>query len=262
MPIFIGGCITGVTTALFGFGGGFVVVPLLYALAVATDSADPMHVAIATSSAIMIVNSLIASLAQLKAGRLKKDFLWPLAAYIALGASGGAFLGRLMSDEVLRIVFVVYLGITILDTLFRRGFLDSQKSSFRGPLQPATAAGAGIVIGAVASALGVGGSVMTVPLLRRRGLLMVEATAMANPLSVPIAVAGTVMYGFVSTGSPAGAEPGHVGLVNVAAAITLLAGSVPIIFLVKRLVRKISDKAHAVAYVGLLAVALVGTIIV
>lgn len=35
---------------------------------------------------------------------------------------------------------------------------------------------------------------MTVPLLRRRGLSMTQATAMANPLSLPVALVGTAVY--------------------------------------------------------------------
>lgn len=44
-----------------------------------------------------------------------------------------------------------------------------------------------------ATFLGVGGSVMTVPLLRRCGLSMSQATSMTNPLSVPVALAGTLI---------------------------------------------------------------------
>ncbi|PMZ30056.1 permease, partial [Pseudomonas sp. GW247-3R2A] len=34
------GCMTGVTAVLFGFGGGFVVVPLLYRMLMASHGAD------------------------------------------------------------------------------------------------------------------------------------------------------------------------------------------------------------------------------
>lgn len=91
---------------------------------------------------------------------------------------------------------------------------------------------------------------------------MAEATAMANPLSVPVAIVGTVIYGFASSGPSAAAVPGQVGFVNLAAAVALLAGSLPTIFVIKRLAGKIPDRSHAVAYVGLLVLALLGTILV
>ena len=104
----------------------------------------------------------------------------------------------------------------------------------------------------VASFLGVGGSVMTVPLLRRRGLPMVEAAAMANPLSLPVAVIATAIY---LTG------PGPTGVVDPLAAAALLAGSLPTIALSRRLLPPIPDRAHAVAYVGLLIAALVAVLV-
>jgi hypothetical protein len=40
----------------------------------------------------------------------------------------------------------------------------------------------------------VGGSVMTVPLLRRHGYDMKYCVSAANPLSIPVAVIGALMY--------------------------------------------------------------------
>lgn len=54
------GGLAGVTTVLFGFGGGFVVVPLLYTLLMAVHGLDSgigqaaMHIAVATSTALMV----------------------------------------------------------------------------------------------------------------------------------------------------------------------------------------------------------------
>ena len=54
------GGLAGVTTVLFGFGGGFVVVPLMVTLLVAFHGPDSatgqaaMHIAVATSTALMI----------------------------------------------------------------------------------------------------------------------------------------------------------------------------------------------------------------
>ncbi|MCV5863407.1 sulfite exporter TauE/SafE family protein, partial [Escherichia coli] len=49
-------------------------------------------------------------------------------------------------------------------------------------------------IGTIAALLGVGGSVMTVPLLRRHGHTMRECISAANPLSLPVALCGAVTY--------------------------------------------------------------------
>jgi len=120
----------------------------------------------------------------------------------------------------------------------------------------------GVGIGAAASFLGVGGSVLTVPLLRRRGLPMANATAMANPLSLPVAVVGTAVYALAGGADTAGSPVGHVGYVDAVAAATLLAGSLPTIALARRVVGRIPDRVHAVAYVVLLAAALLAVLLV
>ncbi|RKT88650.1 hypothetical protein SAMN05421805_1011691 [Saccharopolyspora antimicrobica] len=253
------GCLTGVTTVLFGFGGGFIIVPVVFAVVAATTGADAMHTAVATSTAVMIVNASTATLAQARSGRLRKEHLHPLAEFIALGAVLGAVAAIWAPDALLHLLFIGYLAITIADSLLRRGFLDNagQRGQVR-PLGKAASTAGGVGIGAVASFLGVGGSVLTVPLLRRRGLPMADAAAMANPLSVPVAIAGTAVYALAA---PATAYPGQLGHVNVLVAAALLCGSLPTIAVVKRLVGKIPDRVHAIAYLVLLVIVLIAMVV-
>ncbi|WP_199730628.1 sulfite exporter TauE/SafE family protein [Amycolatopsis panacis] len=237
------GCLSGVTTVLFGFGGGFVTVPVVAAV---TTGVDPMHIAVATSTAVMVVNSATATVVQARAGRLRREYLWPLAAFIAMGAVAGSVTAAETGDPTLRVLFATYLGVTIVDSVLRGGFLRSQGDP--RPLSPITTTAGGAGIGAVASFLGVGGSVLTVPLLRRKGLAMADATAMANPLSLPVAVIGTAVY--------ASAGSGPVGYLDPLAGAALLAGSLPTIALVRRVADRLPDRVHAIAYVLLLATAL------
>ncbi|MFF5565331.1 sulfite exporter TauE/SafE family protein [Streptomyces sp. NPDC012623] len=260
LVLFLFGCLTGVTTVLFGFGGGFITVPVLYgSLTVAADpGTDAMHVAVATSTAVMLVNSLTATWAQLRAGRLRREYLWPLSAFVAVGAVVGSYAATWAGGPLLRVLFAAYLVVTIADSLLRRGFLSLPDSSGPAPLGRFTTTFGGVGIGAVAASLGVGGSVMTVPLLRRRGLPMAEATAMANPLSVPVAVAGSIVY-LLATSAPAHA--GRVGYVDLAACAALLGGSLPTIALVKRVAGRVPDRVHSVAYVVLLVLVLLAMLL-
>ena len=95
---------------------------------------------------------------------------------------------------------------------------------------------------------------MTVPLLRRRGLPMAEATAMANPLSVPVAVVGTFVYALAPTAT---AGTGRLGYVDLGAGAALLIGSLPIIVLARRVTGRVPDRVHSAAYVVLLVVVLI-----
>ena len=238
------GVLSGLTTVLFGFGGGFVTVPVIYALS--RGGPDAMHVAVATSNAVMIVNAAVAALAHHRADRLRREDLWPLAGWMALGAMGGAVAATAAPEGVIRVLFAVYLAVTVVDSVLRGGFLRPGASR---PLGAVTSSLGGVGIGAVAAFLGVGGSVMTVPLLRRRGRPMARAVAAANPLTLPVAVVATAVY-LTLPGAGAG------GTVDLLAAAALLAGSLPTIPLARRVLPRIPDRVHAVAYVGLLLVAL------
>ncbi|OVZ24411.1 permease, partial [Pseudomonas aeruginosa] len=173
--LFLCGCLTGVSAVLFGFGGGFVVVPLLYHLLQLGRAADDplaqaaMQVAVATSTCVMIVNAALATYRHRRAGSLLRAYVWPLGAYIGVGAVLGAALVGLASGDFIRLAFVAYLAITILDCLLRRGFLSRAEERQARPLGVGETRLGGTLIGAIATFLGVGGSVMTVPLLRRCG---------------------------------------------------------------------------------------------
>ncbi|WP_037303665.1 sulfite exporter TauE/SafE family protein [Amycolatopsis orientalis] len=255
------GCLSGVTTVLFGFGGGFITVPVVYAFALAEpgQALGAMHVAVATSTAVMVVNAGSATLGQLRSGRLRRDYLWPLIAFIGLGAVLGSFAATAADESVLRWLFVAYLALTIADSVVRKGFVSRREDTRPRPLGGLTTTAGGTGIGAVASFLGVGGSVLTVPLLRRKGLPMADAAALANPLSLPVAVIGTAVYAFAATGTTFGAT--HLGYVDLVAAGALLCGSLPTIAVARRVVGRVPDRAHAIAYLGLLAAALIAIVV-
>ncbi|WP_426233880.1 sulfite exporter TauE/SafE family protein [Pseudomonas sp. TWP3-2] len=256
------GCLTGVTAVLFGFGGGFVVVPLLYRMLSASHGADDpigqstMHIAVATSTCVMIVNALIATAKHRRAGNLIRQYLWPLGGFIGGGAVVGAIAAVWVSGEVIRYAFIAYLGVTIVDCLLRRGFLTHSEGVIPRRLNRTETSGGGVGIGAIATFLGVGGSVMTVPLLRRCGLSMSQATSMANPLSVPVALAGTVTYMALAGFSESDLGTWFVGYVDLLAFAALTVGSLVGIRLATPWIGRIPDRAHAWVYIGLLIIVL------
>ncbi|QXI31440.1 sulfite exporter TauE/SafE family protein [Pseudomonas vanderleydeniana] len=259
------GGLAGVTSVLFGFGGGFVVVPLLYrALSASPDpavSGAAMQIAVATSTCVMIVNALLATAKHRRAGNLRRAWIWPLAGFIGLGAILGAVLASGCSSEVLRWAFIVYLGLTLLDCLARRGFIQQATIRPIRPLTPVVTVLGGVLIGSVATFLGVGGSVMTVPLLRRSGLSMTLATAMANPLSVPVAVVGTLTYVALAGVHPLGLGPGFAGYVDLLAFVLLIFGALLGMRLATPLIGRIPDRLHAGIYIGLLGLVLLAMVL-
>ena len=220
-----------------------------------------MHIAVATSTCVMIVNAAAATRRHQKAGNILRAYVWPLAGYIAVGAALGALAAMRIDGGLVRLAFIAYLAVTLADCLLRQGFLAHDGGGQPRPLGGAATAGGGLAIGAVAAFLGVGGSVMTVPLLRRRGLPMAQAAAMANPLTLPVAVAGTLAYVVAARDLPAGLAPWMAGYVDLPAFALLSLGSLVGIRLGAPLIPRIPDRLHARAYLALLALVLLGMLL-
>jgi uncharacterized membrane protein YfcA len=175
-----------------------------------------------------------------------------LGGFIGVGAVVGAVAAMWVSGEVIRYAFIAYLGVTIADCLLRRGFLTASDTAIPRRLGRAEVSGGGVGIGTIATFLGVGGSVMTVPLLRRCGLSMSQATSMANPLSLPVALAGTLTYMAMAGFTEFDLGPWFVGYVDVLAFAVLTVGSLVGIRLATPWIGRIPDRMHARVYVGLL----------
>lgn len=247
------GLLVGLTTVLFGFGGGFVTVPIV-TVADASMGGDAVRVATATSALVMLVNAAVATASTRRdvLGRLRGRA--GLFVLLVVGGALGAAAARFAPDGLIRWGFVVYVGATVVDLLVRPGFL---RSDTRPTRQAPDGAGVrtvlGLPIGAVAAFLGVGGSVMTVPVMRRAGASMPVATALANPLTLAIA-APAVLVTLLAHGTVP-AAPGLVGAVDVLAAAALLIGAMPVIVVLRRRPPRIPEAVHAWGYVLLLGAA-------
>ncbi|MEQ4923176.1 sulfite exporter TauE/SafE family protein [Proteus hauseri] len=254
------GLISGITTWLFGFGGGFVTVPLLYTLILTLWGIDSlpgehaMQIAVATSALIMLFSATITTLKHHKAGRIAWRAITTLFIGIALGGILGAYLALIVEGEWIRWIFIGYLFITILDCYFRPGFIaptDAVKK-VRNTKETIT----GTLIGVVAAFLGVGGSVMTVPLLRRRGTSMAQSAAMANTLTLPLALTATLTYLSLSFTTPLNNEAGFVGYIWLKAALILICSTWIGLKISERFLSRIPDKWHARVYPLLLILVL------
>lgn len=248
------GFLTGITTILFGFGGGFVVVPFVYHLGSPPGTVDSsaMHVAVATSAAIMIANAGYATYVNWRRETILPETITPLVYYISFGAIAGAIAASMMKESMLKNLFLAYMFLTIVDCVFRDGFLN--KAAFKR-ISKKTLSTCGLLIGSIAVMLGVGGSVMTVPLLRRHGYEMKYCVSAANPLSIPVAVLGSMVYVMAGINHDLGVE--YIGYVNIKIlGLFLVSGVIGITF-AKKVIPELDDKLHAKIYLLLLILVLV-----
>ncbi|WP_394428279.1 TSUP family transporter [Streptomyces sp. SGAir0957] len=249
------GLLVGVTTVLFGFGGGFVTVPVI-TVADAALGGDAVRVATATSALVMLVNAVVATLATRREVLARLRGRAPLFVLLGLGGALGAAAARIAPGAVLRWGFVLYVAVTAADLLARPGFLRPAPATPAAPRAQGLPTGLGLPIGGVAAFLGVGGSVMTVPLMRRAGAPMPVAAALANPLTLVI-VAPALLVSLLTRGPvPSGAGlVGLVGSVDVVSALALLTGSLPVVVALRRRPPHIPEAVHAGTYVALLVAA-------
>src|SRR5258708_3566580 len=125
------GVITGIAAGLFGFGGGFVIVPLVYHLFPAYDLLRPadsgylLQIGVATSTSVMIVGTTYASLKHHRAGNIDWSSVFPLAAYIGIGAAIGAYVATVIPGSVLRLFFILYILAVTSDSLLPNGFTNT-----------------------------------------------------------------------------------------------------------------------------------------
>lgn len=212
------GSISGIIAGLLGLGGGLVLVPMLVWLfsALQFDSEQVMIMAVATSLATIVPTAITAVNSHHRRGAVIWSKVFRLTPGILLGAGVGALFADLVSAEVLRSLFVVYLVYVGANMLLQaRPVLNLHQ---RASWLDFTAGG---VIGLLSSVLGIGGGTMTVPYLLGQRLEMKNAVAVSSACGLPIALSATVSYvllGLDNTQLPEGSVgyiylPAFVGIV-------------------------------------------------
>ena len=213
------GAIAGLSAGLFGISGGSVMVPALYfAFDVLGGSEDIiMHCAVATSSAIIIVNAIRSTRSHHKHGAVDWDLLWPknpllsYAFWIGLGAFLAAiWLAPRLSGQALTILFSVIASFVALQFIFGRVDWKLRPSVPGGMARPVV----GGTIGVLSSLMGIGGGSLTVPLMSICSVPIHRAVATASGFGLAIALPATI--GFVISGWNVPGRPAFsLGYVNV-----------------------------------------------
>jgi hypothetical protein len=153
---------------------------------------EPMHIvhiAVGTSLATIVITSVSSSWAHHRHGAV----LWPVFARLSPGIVIGALLGAVIADymsaTILRRVFGVFELLVALQMV-----TGARPDAKRGVPGTAGMFGAGGIIGAISSVVGIGGGTMTVPFLVWCNVSMRKAVATSAACGLPIAIAGTSGY--------------------------------------------------------------------
>lgn len=208
-----GGVVTGVLAGLFGIGGGAIIVPVLYEVfrVVGVAEALRMQLCIGTSLAIIIPTTVSSYRAHRARGAglpgVVRQWTLPAIAGVALGS----LLAALAPSSFFKIAFFVIASLLAIKLLFGR---ESWKL---GDELPGGAAmrGYGLLMGLVASLMGVSGGSVSNIVLTLHGKSIHNAVATSAGLGVPITIAGTVGYMLAGLPYQAAMPPLSVGFVSL-----------------------------------------------
>lgn len=152
--LLIAGVFVGVLSGFFGIGGGTILIPLLLLLGFETK------IAIGVSVVQMVFGSLFGSYLNYK----KRTLDVAMISMIGLGGFVGAFLSgyitAVFSDRTLEIFFLLFATFALL-----RLFMPIQEHKQERKVNTMLLFFIGVCIGIVSITIGVGGSILLVPLL-------------------------------------------------------------------------------------------------
>ena len=177
MRLVLIGLVAGFFSALFGVGGGLVIVPLL--LLVAYWDERP---AMATSLAAVGVTALAGTILYALHGKVEPSY----AALVGLPAAVGVVAGAALQQRIRRRGLSLLFSLLVLGVAIELFFSPPRLSeSF------ALAVVLGFAAGILAGLFGVGGGILFVPTLLALGLTQLHAEATSLMAILPTAAVGT-----------------------------------------------------------------------
>jgi uncharacterized membrane protein YfcA len=214
------GLVAGFIAGLLGVGGGLIIVPVLVWLLEAQGvTQNSMHYALGTSLASIVFTSM----SSLRAHHARGAVDWNTVKRIAPGIVAGTFVGAALASRLpalpLKIFFTAFLFYAAVQMWWN--FKPTPHRQFPGA---AGMFGAGGVIGAVSSWVGIGGGTLSVPFQLWCNVPLHRAIGTSAAIGLPIAAAGAL--GYALNGPAVAAVPGTLGYVHLTALAAIALGSV------------------------------------
>jgi uncharacterized membrane protein YfcA len=253
------GLCAGFLAGLFGVGGGTVIVPalLLFAPALGLAGQDAAPVAIATSLAIVIPTSVSSA----RAHALRGAIDWCAFRRMAPGIAAGALAGTWMSGPLGgRAMTAAFIGVALLAArrlVAPAAGADDRDCHAGSAALPCTAAltRRALAIGVVSALAGVGGGLLSVPLLAHY-LPLKRAVGTAAALGLPLATAA--LAGDWLSGQPASCAAGCIGRVFLPAVVAVSLAAIVMAPLGARLAARLPVPALRRAFAAMLLLVCTG----
>ena len=208
------GIFAGLIGGMLGLGGGIIIVPVLHYI-FTQQGFEPsvvMHQAVTTSLATIIATSIFATYEHHRKRMVSWSIVNKIAPGIFLGACFGVLVADSVSSSVLRIVFGCFEILVALQIWFdlkpKYMFTEffsrrtQKKVEYTKLPKKGIFVFTGVIIGLFSTILGIGGGTLTVPFFLWLNFQMRNAVAISSACSIPIALAATIAFVFVSRDNP------------------------------------------------------------
>jgi len=191
------GLIAGFLGGLLGVGGGIVTVPSLMLIFWCLDfpPAHIAHLAIGTSLGAMVFTAAASAYAHYLKNGIQWSYFRALSPGIILGGVLSALVAGYLSSSTLKMIFGYSACLIGLYFSFAR--IEVKEGRVHTPRFSLLVA-VGVGIGAISTMLGIGGGIVTVPLLIFFRLSMKNAIATSAAIGFLIAVTGALSFLFIS----------------------------------------------------------------
>jgi uncharacterized protein len=210
------GAIAGFLGGLLGIGGGLVVVPALLFSFHQMHFPDTyaMQIAVGTSLGAMLFTSASSAWAHYRQKGVSWNYVFLLAPGVILGAICGAISADYISSHSLRLIFAI--SVIIIGSTFI--LPAKQKETARViPKNTLIMTALGLFIGALSSLLGIGGGIITVPILTAMQMPIRNAISTSAAIGFVIAFIGALAFLFLGLRHPT--DSGNLGYLYLPAFI-------------------------------------------
>lgn len=222
--LFLLGIGGGIIAGLLGIGGGAIFVPALFYFftTLGVEQAIIMHLCIGTSLLIVFLTGISSAWSHWRRGAVDFSLVRAIGGGIVLGVIAGSVIAKYVDGQSLGLFFVV-MAVILTGVMFvdvsRFGLSDKKPGA-------ATDTMAGTVMGALATLMGIGGGVMSVPYLTLFGQTIHRAIGTSAALGVVIAFCAAIGFMVIGAQTAIPLPAFAIGFVHIPAATFLASGSI------------------------------------
>lgn len=219
----IGG-VGGFLSGLLGVGGGIIFVPALFfslsSLGFSEDHA--MHIAVGSSLAVVLATGSTSAFGHYRRGAVDWTVVKAWGVPIVLGVIVGATLASSVKSIVLKEIFAGMTLCIAFYMMFARDRTDAKPVRF---LTMTVQKFICTLIGLVSAMVGMGGAILTVPMMNYVGLPIQRAVGTGATLGIAVALPGILTYMITGFFVQSQLPPWSIGYVNLLTVAMILPSS-------------------------------------